>query len=218
VLWTLACLYDRAGAPEIGHGFARGRLVDYRGHWPSGRWRVAWDAAFPRVWQPIVARESEAAHVAPQLVWGIMREESAFVPDAKSVANALGLMQLLAGTARQAAKGTSLVVDEDSLKTPEVSIAIGARVLGSLRSTFPLHPALAIAAYNAGTAAVRRWIAERGADDLDLFVERIPFDETRAYVKRVLASEAAYAYLASPEGLDDLLTLPPGPTRRLSDR
>jgi soluble lytic murein transglycosylase len=142
-----------------------------------------------------------------------MREESAFVPDAKSVANALGLMQLLAGTARQAAKGTSLVVDEDSLKTPEVSIAIGARVLGSLRSTFPLHPALAIAAYNAGTAAVRRWIAERGADDLDLFVERIPFDETRAYVKRVLASEAAYAYLAFPEALDDLLTLPPGPTR-----
>jgi soluble lytic murein transglycosylase len=213
VLWTLAYLYDRAGAPETGHAFARWRLTDYRGHWPTGRWRLAWDAAFPRVWQPIVARESEAAHVGPQLVWGIMREESAFIVDAKSAANALGLMQLMASTARLAAKGTPLVVDDDALKTPEVSIALGARVLGSLRGTFPVHPALAIAAYNAGTSAVRRWVAERGIDELDLFVERIPFDETRAYVKRVLASEAAYAYLAFPEALDDLLTLPPGPTR-----
>ncbi len=210
VLWTVASLYDRAGAPDLGHAFARGRLVDYRAHWPAGRWRRAWEVAFPRVWEPIVARESAAAQITAPLVWGIMREESAFNPEAKSVANALGLMQLLAGTARQAAKGTPFVVDDDALKRPEVSITLGARMLSSLRRSFPGHPALAIAAYNAGSRSVRRWLAERPGDDLDVFVDRIPFDETRAYVKRVVASQAAYAYLYAPDALDEYLTLPAG--------
>jgi soluble lytic murein transglycosylase len=76
------------------------------------------------------------------------------------------------------------------------------------RASFPANPALAIAAYNGGAGAVRRWLGERGADDFDVFVERIPFDETRAYLKRVLASEAAYAYLYAPRVLDELLALP----------
>jgi soluble lytic murein transglycosylase len=211
VLWTVALLYDRAGAPELGHAFARGRLVDYRSHWPVGRWRRAWEVAFPRAWDAAVARESAAAQIGAPIVWGIMREESAFNPEAKSVANALGLMQLLGSTARQAAKGTTLAADDDSLKRPETSIALGARMLSSLRKSFPGHPALAIAAYNAGSRSVRRWLAEHGTDDLDVFVDRIPFDETRAYVKRVLASQAAYAYLYAPDALDELLTLPQGP-------
>ena len=82
------------------------------------------------------------------------------------------------------------------------------RLLSSLRAVFPVHPALAIAAYNGGSGAVRRWLGERGADDFDVFVERIPFDETRNYVKRVLASEAAYAYLYAPAALDEVLALP----------
>jgi soluble lytic murein transglycosylase len=139
-----------------------------------------------------------------------MREESAFNPDAKSPASAFGLMQLIAPTARLAAKGTDIVVDEDALKQPEVSIALGARVLGSLRKSFPGYPACAIAAYNAGPRPVRRWLAERPNDDVDVFVDRIGFDETRAYVKRVIASAAAYAYLYAPDALDELLTLPVG--------
>ena len=74
--------------------------------------------------------------------------------------------------------------------------------------SFPGHPALAIAAYNGGSVAVRRWLVEHGADDFDVFVERIPFDETRNYVKRVLASEAAYAYLYAPAALEELLAMP----------
>jgi soluble lytic murein transglycosylase len=210
VLWAVAILFDRAGAPDVGHSFARGRLVDYRSHWPTGRWRQAWEAAFPRVWETAVARESLAAQITPSLVWGIMREESAFNPDAKSPASAFGLMQLIAPTARLAAKGTDIVVDEDALKQPEVSIALGARVLGSLRKSFPGYPACAIAAYNAGPRPVRRWLAERPNDDVDVFVDRIGFDETRAYVKRVIASAAAYAYLYAPDALDELLTLPVG--------
>ena len=211
VLWAIASMFDRAGAADLSHSFTRGRLVDYRSHWPAGRWRRAWEIAFPRVWEPDVLRESAAAEIGPGIVWGIMREESAFNPEARSGASALGLMQLIAPTARLAAKGTPIVVDEDALKRPDVSIALGARVLGSLRKSFPGYPAFAIAAYNAGPRAVRRWMAERPGDDLDVFVDRMAYDETRAYVKRVLASAAAYAYLYWPDALDELLTLPAGP-------
>jgi soluble lytic murein transglycosylase len=137
-----------------------------------------------------------------------MREESAFNPDAKSGASAIGLMQLLVGTGRMVARGTSLVVDEDALHRPEVSIALGTRLLAQMRASFPGNPSLAIAAYNSGSAPVRRWLRERGGDDFDVFVERIPFEETRNYIKRVLTSEAAYAYLYAPETLTELLSLP----------
>jgi soluble lytic murein transglycosylase len=208
VLWAVAWLYDRAGAPELGHAFSRGRLTDFRAHWPAGRWRLPWQAAYPRPWDGVVTRESESASIPTALTWAIMREESAFDPDAHSSANAIGLMQLMAATARMLAHGTPLVADEPSLHRPDVSITLGARFLGSLRSSFASNPALAIAAYNGGAAAVRRWLGERGADDFDVFVERIPFDETRGYIKRVLSSQAAYAYLYAPKALDELLALP----------
>jgi soluble lytic murein transglycosylase len=215
VLWTVAWLFDLGGAPELGHSFARARLLDYREHWPAGRWRVAWEAAFPRPWAALVTRESEATHIPAPLTWAIMREESAFNPDARSVADAIGLMQLIAPTARATARGTQLPYDEDSLRRPEVSIALGTRLLSSLRASFPANRLLAIAAYNGGSRAVRRWLGERAGDDFDLFVERIPFDETRAYIKRVLASEAAYAYLYEPAALDELLALPMHPSSDL---
>jgi soluble lytic murein transglycosylase len=207
VVWTVAWLYDRAGVPELGHAFSRARVVDYRTHWPAGRWRLAWEVAFPRAWNAAVLRESDTTHVPPPLTWAIMREESAFNPDAKSIANAQGLMQLMPGTARLVAQGTPIAADEDALHRPDVSIALGARLLSSLRTSFSDRPALAIAAYNGGTVAVKRWITERAGDDFDVFVERIPFDETRNYLKRVLASEAAYAYLYAPAALDELVTL-----------
>jgi soluble lytic murein transglycosylase len=208
VVWTVAWLYDLAGAPELGHSFTRGRLLNYRDHWPAGRWRLAWEVAFPRVWQAVVERESEATHVPVPLTWAIMREESAFNPDARSVADAIGLMQLIAPTARATARGTQLPFDEEALRRPEISIALGTRLLSSLRASFAVNPALAIAAYNGGARAVRRWLGEHGGDDFDVFVERIPFDETRAYIKRVLASQAAYAYLYEPEALQELFALP----------
>ncbi len=208
VVWTVAWLYDRAGATDLGHAFARARLVDYRAHWPAGRWRLPWQVAFPRPWDGVVESESASAGIPSPLTWAIMREESAFNPDAHSVANAIGLMQLVGGTARMVARGTPLAFDDVSLRRPEVSIALGAKLLGSLRTSFAANPALAIAAYNGGSGSVRRWLGERGADDFDVFVERIPFDETRNYLKRVLASEAAYAFLYAPKTLDELLALP----------
>jgi soluble lytic murein transglycosylase len=206
VLWTIAWLYDRAGAPEWGHAFSRTRLVDFRSHWPAGRWRLAWEIAFPTPWESVVRRESDSAGIPAPLTWGVMREESAFDPAARSGANALGLMQLMGPTAKRVAADAGVPYDEQALQRPEISIALGARMLAALRASFPGNPALAIAAYNGGGVAVRRWLSERSADALDVFVERIGFDETRAYVRRVLASEAAYAYLYAPSALDELVT------------
>ena len=64
VLWTVAWLYDRAGAPDLGHSFARGRLADYRAHWPAGRWRLAWEVAFPRAWDAVVDEESDSSGIS----------------------------------------------------------------------------------------------------------------------------------------------------------
>jgi soluble lytic murein transglycosylase len=208
VLWTVAWAYDRAGAPDLGHAFSRARLVDFRGHWPAGRWRLPWQVAYPRAWDALVTRESAASGIPAPLTWSIMREESAYNPDAKSGAGAIGLMQLMTGTARQMAAGTPLVVDDASLRRPDVSIPLGARLLSKMRASFQANPALAVAAYNSGSGPVRHWLDERGTDDFDLFVERIPYEETRNYVKRALTSEVAYAYLYAPGALDELLALP----------
>ena len=205
VLWAIAWLLNRAGAIEAAYGMTRTRLAEYRRHYPAGRWRLAWDIAYPRAWNAVVLRESEAARIPPALTWAIVREESGFDPVARSAANAIGVMQLLPTTARGVAHDAAVAFSDDSLLHPETCILLGARYLGTLRSTPALGPALAIGAYNAGAGAVRRWISEFGSDDFDVFVERIPYDETRTYIKRVLASEAAYAFMISPESVEELI-------------
>jgi len=78
-------------------------------------------------------------------------------------------------------------------------------LLAGLRDTFPGRPDLTLAAYNGGEAATRRWLAAYEDAGIDVFTEKITFEETRTYVRKVLASEAAYAYLYVPEAFDDLL-------------
>ena len=208
LVWLCASLLDRAGAADSGHSFARGRLADYLEHYPTGRWRFAWEAAFPRAFRPLVASTARDEHVPAPVLWGVMREESAFVADIKSPANAHGLMQLLPSTARLVARGTGLASDETALHTPRVSIALGAKLLAQLRGSFPGNPSLAVPAYNAGAGAVRAWLKARPTTDFDVWAEEIPFDETRNYTKRVLASELAYAALYAPEAESEVLALP----------
>jgi soluble lytic murein transglycosylase len=116
-------------------------------------------------------------------------------------------MQLIVPTAKWVASGTGLPSDEASLKRPEVSVELGTRLLAKLRTTHG-HPALAIGAYNGGGGAVERWVTARTTYELDLFVELVPYDETRNYIKRVLSSQAAYAYLYDPTALKEPFGLP----------
>ena len=168
---------------------------------------MPWEVAYPRAYEPFV-QKSCGTHTCPMpLAWGIMREESSFVAEVKSHANAIGLMQLIEPTARWMAAGTPYSPDEASLKRPEVSVELGVKLLAHLRGKHG-HPALAIGAYNGGSGAVDRWMRARSGDELDLFVEAIPWEETRNYVKRVLYSQAVYAYLYEPSTLKESLGLP----------
>jgi soluble lytic murein transglycosylase len=187
--------------------FSRGKTSELYAHYPRGKWRAAWEAAYPRAFEDDVIRESGKNGVPAMLTWAIMREESSFMPEVKSPANAFGLMQLIPPTAKLVAQGTGLPVDEASLKRPEVSIALGTRLLGQLRAT-EAHPLLAIAAYNGGGGAVRRWLSELPSKDVDLFVELIPYDETRGYVKRVTMTQLVYAYLYDRQGFGELTQTP----------
>lgn len=207
VVWAVGGLYNQAGLPELGHSFSRGKLTDFLSHYPEGKWRTPWQVAYPRAFEGLVVKACSQASLPTPLAWAIMREESSFVADVKSHANAFGLMQLIVPTAKWVAAGTGLPSDEVSLKRPEVSIELGTRLLSKLRATHG-HPALAIGAYNGGGGAVERWVTARTSDELDLFVEAVPYDETRNYIKRVLSSQAAYAYLYDPTALKEPLGLP----------
>jgi soluble lytic murein transglycosylase len=208
VLWALAELYGASGATTLAHTIPRGRVVDWLDHWPTGSWRRAWELAYPRPWLPVVAREAKKNQIPTSLAYAIMREESAFDAAVVSSAQAYGLMQIVMPTARTLAKKVGTPVSEALLKTPPVNVALGCRYLADLRAAFPACPALAIPSYNAGPGAPRKWIAARPYDDLDVFVERIPYEETRNYTKRVLKSYVAYLWLYEPEHLAEALRLP----------
>ncbi len=208
LLWGVSLAYARAGAYRLSHDLPRRRLTDWLAHWPAGPWQKAWELAFPQPWSELVEKEAKKNEIEPALVYGIMREESAFDPQAESIANAYGLMQLIVGTAKLTARGTSLPYDRESLKRPAVNIALGTRAMAQLRKKFTENPLLGIAAYNAGPGNAKKWLADRPSADFDLWVELIPFVETRRYIKRVLASRATYAFIYSGVPEAGTLSLP----------
>lgn len=212
VLWAVASLYARAGSARLSQAVARGLLPEWVGRWPSGDWARAWELAFPRPYHDIVERESKRNDVPEYFVYAVMREESAFDPDAQSPARAYGLMQIIEPTARRFAKPIGLRADPDALRKPGVNVAIGCRVLADLVHTFSENPLLAIPGYNAGPARPRRWLDEHAAVDFDVWVELISFSETRRYTKRVLASRAAYAFLYAPDRREEIMRLPIKPS------
>ncbi|WP_438035046.1 transglycosylase SLT domain-containing protein [Sorangium sp. So ce204] len=204
VMWASAFLLARSGALPQSYSILRTAMaapaaVELAGEWvdhyPVGRWRGAWELAYPRPFSGLVAAETKRSGIPEALAYAIMREESAFDPRVASPAQAFGLMQLIVPTAKRMAKPLGLPWSADALKRPEVNIALGCRYLSQLRGQFSDNPLLAIPAYNAGGGAPKRWIAERPSQSFDLWVERIPYEETRLYTKRVMTSLAVYELL-----------------------
>ena len=113
----------------------------------------------------------------------------------------MGLTQLMVPTAGSTARRLSLPAPTaQELTDPRLNIRLGASYLGDLLRRFGGSAPLALAAYNAGESKARAWWRARGSLPLDEFVEEIPIQETRAYVKRVLRSYAAYRMLYGKEG------------------
>lgn len=195
LLWAVALLYERAGSTNLSQQLLRGRLTDWLGRWPVGDWRKAWELAFPRPHHATVTREATKNGLNEALVYAVMREESVFDARAVSHADAYGLMQLIEPTAQHFAKKLGMPYSRASLLRPKVNIALGAKVLQSYSDRFPNNPLLGIPSYNAGPGRPKRWLRERPNMDFDVWVEAIPFRETRRYTKRVLASRGAYMVL-----------------------
>jgi soluble lytic murein transglycosylase len=162
---------------------------------PNAATRWAWECAYPEPYSDEIFANAGAEEGATSLAYAVMRQESNFDPDAVSLAHAVGLMQLLPETARTLSASIPLPYEDSRLAVPDLNIALGVRYLHDLRARFDDRLALAIAAYNAGADAITRWASRTPGMDLDVFVEAIPFAETRVYVARVMGDFAHYEYL-----------------------
>lgn len=161
------------------------------------------DPADQRLRFPLPFADRLAAHAASAgleraFVAALIRQESRFTRTARSGAGALGLMQVMPAVGRSLARSAGLEPWHDTLLfVPDINLQLGTRHLAAaLRRNGEAHPAYALAAYNAGHTRLARWRAKRGAaSDWELFVERIPFVETRDYVRIVLRNAEWYRVL-----------------------
>ncbi len=155
-----------------------------------------WQCTFPLAHIGLVRQNAAESALDPYLVLALMREESAFAPQAVSRTGARGLMQLMQQTADLTARDHRLQpVTTADLETPERNIQLGVYHLADLVRDFGGNLSLTLAAYNAGKQAVQRWLQRFGFADEVEFVEDIPYTETRNYVKRVLGNYDRYQTL-----------------------
>ncbi|WP_286916669.1 MULTISPECIES: transglycosylase SLT domain-containing protein [Pseudomonas] len=151
------------------------------------------DIRFPMAHRDTLIREANVRGLHTSWVFAITRQESAFMDDARSGAGAMGLMQLMPGTAKETSRKFSIPLSSpQQVLDPDTNIQLGAAYLSQVHSQFNGNRVLASAAYNAGPGRVRQWL--RGANHLsfDVWVESIPFDETRQYVQNVLSYAVIY--------------------------
>lgn len=163
------------------------------------------EMAFPRVHYEETLRQASRHALDPNLVWSIIRQESLYDPCAVSPAGAVGLMQVMpnvSGLADASRKASPSVIQQ--LLDPRQNLTIGARILKKNLTTFGGNIVLAVASYNADIRKVKSWMKSNGALAPDEFIEMIPYQETRLYVKRVLAGSRTYRILHSRQNLAEL--------------
>ncbi|MCC7201461.1 MAG: tetratricopeptide repeat protein [Nitrospirae bacterium] len=145
---------------------------------------------YPAGYTDLITKYAAQNNLDPYLVHAIIREESWFNKEAVSPAGALGLMQLMPGTAKRLALDS--YAGRESLFEPETNIQLGTKFFADRLKQFDGNIFLAIASYNAGPEAVKKWINEHDGVELDEFIEGIPYKETREYVKKVFKSYMEY--------------------------
>ena len=150
---------------------------------------------FPIAHEKLIADAALRHELEPAMVLGVIRTESAWNEDAVSSAKARGLMQLLPSVAQNLAQREKIKYPgAAALDRPDLNVALGTRNLADVIGHYQGRTWVALAAYNAGAAPVGRWLAARGELPADLWVETVPYKETREYVERVLAFSAIYGW------------------------
>jgi soluble lytic murein transglycosylase len=157
---------------------------------------------YPTPYDEPVHAAAALTKLEPALIYGVIRQESLYRSDAASSAGAIGLAQLQPDTARRAARRWSLPEPTRAdLMVPSINVTLGAAELRSLVETFDGQLPVALAGYNAGPNAARRWLPDRPLD-ADVWIENIPYNETRSYVQRVLWHSLVFAWLESGDARD----------------
>lgn len=141
-----------------------------------------------RYWDEVLVATEPYSRYEPRLFHALVREESNYNRTIRSHAGARGLSQLMPATAKETAGWIGLKITMDKLDDPATNLAIGAKYFDVVHRQAAGSPFLALAGYNAGLGRVKRWLGEWGNVPTDEYVERIPFSETRAYVKRVMGT------------------------------
>jgi soluble lytic murein transglycosylase len=152
---------------------------------------------FPTPYREQIDAAAREADIDPARIYAVIRQESRFSIAARSVAGAAGLMQLMPQTARWVAGRYRIPYDRGRILDPAINVRIGSRYLKLVLNDFGGSYAHAAAAYNAGPSRPRRW-NKAGIEDLDAWTETIPIDETRDYVKHVLANAVSYRAILGP--------------------
>jgi soluble lytic murein transglycosylase len=153
---------------------------------------------FPIAYWDVIRKHAAENNLDPYLMAALVAQESTFVADIRSHANAYGLMQLLPSTARQTALKMKMRYSSRVLTDPELNVRLGMMNFAQTLKAFgDVH--LALASYNAGDRAVRRWMQERPGLDREEFIDDIPYPETQNYVKRILGTAEDYRRLYSPK-------------------
>jgi soluble lytic murein transglycosylase len=193
---ALAELYGDAGSDHRAQRLMMDAYENALSRAPTDGEAEVWWHAWPLPW-PDDVRELTGRFngVEPALVYSVMREESGYRPSALSVAGARGLLQLMPDTAARLARQAGLPEPSpEALYDPRVNLDLGSRYLDQLLGRFGGRVSAAVASYNAGPEAVSRWLQGSTLAD-DEWVEAIPYEQTRAYTKRVLRSLNAYRVL-----------------------
>jgi soluble lytic murein transglycosylase len=150
---------------------------------------------FPLGFKPIVQHAAQHYQVPEALLYAVIRQESAFNPKIASRVGARGLMQLMPSTAKLVAQTHHIPYRElNELNLPVTNIMLGTAYLQSLGVRFDHHPMLMAAAYNAGPSQVNYWLKHHPPKEVDLWIETLPWKETRNYLKNVIAFYAIYQY------------------------
>lgn len=193
-LWLAASLYEATGHANEAVRLLRRRLETYRTAAPVGTLRTMWRIAYPRAFAPLIEDAAARESVPSALVRAIAREESSFDPTAVSHAAAYGLIQILVPTARGYRQALGMNPTADTLRDPEVNLRFGTRFMSFLSRRYGTEM-LVPPAYNAGHGSLDRWMRRDPTCAFDVFVEEIPYEETRRYTRRVLQTYGIYAWL-----------------------
>jgi soluble lytic murein transglycosylase len=192
-LLALAIGLNESGWSWQGTGLAQQVLATRGGLWNEALLR----AVYPLIYAPVLAHVAELEGLDPALMAAVIRRESQFDRDVRSPVGATGLMQLMPATASEVARRVQLAeFQQDQLSVPEVNMKLGARYLRDMLDRYGGSVTPALIAYNAGPHRFTRWreYPEFQAD-AELMIERIPFAETRIYVKTIFAYRYIYERL-----------------------